>query len=132
MPHEDFARGLGFDNEISARPNVVRHSLLLLTPIDADHEPKVQVGSGSWRDYIRGVGSGLAGSKSVDVQRGLVDQVEKMFAGSIDMPEPKRAHEHLIVDRGSGQGFVFSFREGSNSIIEVRDQNMALFILHTS
>src|ERR1022692_1111767 len=114
MSHEDFARGLGFDNEISARSNVVHHSLLLLTPIDADHEPKVQVGGGGWRDYSRGTSSCLAGSESVDVQRGLVDQVEKMLTGSIDMPEPKRTYEHLIGDRSSSQSFVFSFRKGHN------------------
>src|SRR6266498_5648992 len=91
MPREGLARGLSFDNEISARPNIVHHSLLLLTPIDADHEPKVQVGGGSGRDYIRRTGSGLAGRESVDVQRGMVDEVKKMLAGSIDMA---RSEEH--------------------------------------
>ena len=53
-----------------------------------------------------------------------------MLAGPIDVAKPKSAHEHLIVDRSSGQRFSLSLCEGRNSVVEMRHQYMALLILH--
>ena len=125
-----FARGWGFGDEVALRADVVDDALLLGFGVDAYDEAEVEVGSGSGGNGVGGVGSGLAGGDAVDVERGFVEEFEEMFASAVGVAEDEFVAEHLVVDRGFGEGLLFDGAEGDDAVVEVRDENVAVGVLH--
>ena len=53
-----------------------------------------------------------------------------MFAGAVGVAEGEFVAEHLVVDGGFGEGFLFDGAEGGDAVVEVRDEDAAVRVFH--
>jgi hypothetical protein len=117
-------------DEVALGANVVDDALLLSLRIDADDKPEVEVSGCCGRDGVGGVGSSLAGGDAVDVQRRFIEEFEEVLAGAVGVAEDELLTEHLVVDGGFGESFLLDGSEGDDAVVEVRDENVAVSVLH--
>ncbi len=76
------------------------------------------------------MGAGLAGGDAVDVERGLVEEFEEMLAAAVGVAEGEFLAEHVVVDGGGGEGLLFDGAKGSDAVVEMRDEDVAVGVLH--
>lgn len=128
---DEFVTGrLSCGNEEALGADVVGDALLLGAAVDADDEAHVEISRGGGRDGISGVRAGLTGGDAVDVQRRLVEEFEQMAARAVGCAEGEGVAEHGVVDGRVGEGFAFERAEGRDAVVEVRDEDFAVGILH--
>ena len=74
--------------------------------------------------------AGLAGGDAVDVERRLVDEFEEVFVAAVGVAESEFLAQHVVVDWSFGERFLFDWAEGSDAVIEVGDEDVAVSVLH--
>ncbi len=53
-----------------------------------------------------------------------------MFAGAVGVAEGEFVAQEIIVGRGVGEGLAFDGAEGDDAVVEVRDEDVTVGVLH--
>src|SRR5258708_5788756 len=122
--------GRGGGNEVALGADVVDDALLLGFGVDAYDEAEVEIGGGGGRDGVGGVSAGLAGGDAVDVEGRLVEEFEEMLVAAVGVAEGEFLAEHVVVDGSGGEGLLLDGAEGSDAVVEVRDEDTAIGVFH--
>ena len=61
---------------------------------------------------------------------GSIDEFEKMRAVAVGVSQPERVHEHGVVDGSAGKRCLLRRGERSDAVVEMRNENVAVFVFH--
>ena len=111
-------------HEVALRGNIVHDSLLLRLPVEALHQPHVDIDGRRRRHHIVGFRSHARRGEAINIQRRLIQQFQQRLTAAIRVPQPELPHQHRFIARSLRNRLLLQRAQRRDAVIEVRHQHM--------